>query len=72
MIVIDRFEDDLVVLEIDKKAYVLPRSLFPENAEERDVVNINISVDKEETAKILKRMEELQNEILRISEKNEK
>lgn len=70
MVVIDRFEENLVVIEMNMETYILPRALFPSNSEEGDVINISISVDKEETSRILKEMTELRNEILKNSEKN--
>ncbi|MGI6344838.1 MAG: DUF3006 domain-containing protein [Bacillota bacterium] len=50
MIVIERFEGELVLLEIDGKIYQLPRNLLPETAKAGDLLNIEISVDAEATA----------------------
>ena len=70
MVIIDRFEEELVVVEVGRETYVLPRIFFPENANEGDVVNINVTIDKEETSKRLKEMQDLMNESLKNSEKN--
>lgn len=40
-VIIDRFEEDLAVVELDEKMYNVPRALFPE-AQEGDTVEITV------------------------------
>ena len=54
-VIIDRFENEFAVIEIEKNKFInVPKILFP-NAQEGDVIKIEI--DKEETNK---RKEEIQ------------
>jgi len=59
MFVIDRFENDWVVVEYNRKTFNLPRSLFPKDAKEGDVVEIKIRINKKETVKRKKSIESL-------------
>ena len=63
MLVIDRFEGDMAVIEYNGKTFDLPRSLLPREAEEGDVLKLSITVDKEETAKRKKKIENLVDEL---------
>ena len=50
--VIDRFEDDWVFIETLEEPiahFNIPKHLLPQNAKEGDVLNIDISIDKEST-----------------------
>lgn len=49
MFIIDRFEEDWVVIEFDGKTFNLPILLLPTEAREGDVLTIQINVDKEAT-----------------------
>lgn len=51
MLIIDRFEEDWAVIEYDNQIFKLPRNLLPKTAQEGDVLNISISIDKEATSK---------------------
>jgi ribosomal protein L21E len=64
--IIDRFEGDIVVIEIDGKTKDFPKSIFPNEAEVGDVVNIDgdkVTVDKKATEKLRKEIEDLMNEV---------
>jgi ribosomal protein L21E len=64
--IIDRFEGDIVVIEIDGKTKDFPKSIFPKEAEVGDVVNIygyKVTVDKKATEKLRKEIEDLMNEV---------
>ena len=60
-VIIDRFEGDYVVVEIDKGNFVnLPKELVP-NAKEGDIVIIR--VDHEETNKRKEHVKDLMNQL---------
>lgn len=51
MLVIDRFEGEYAIIEMNRRLFHVPKSLFPKGAKEGDVINIQIIVDKDETMK---------------------
>lgn len=63
MLIIDRFEGNMAVIEYENSTFNVPRSLLPENAREGDVLDIDIKVNKEETEqrrrKVKKMMDDL-------------
>lgn len=60
-VIIDRFEGDYAVVEIDKGKFVnLPKELVP-NAKEGDIVIIR--VDREETNKRKEHVKDLMNQL---------
>jgi hypothetical protein len=64
--IIDRFEGELVVVEIEGVTENFPKSIFPAGAEPGDVVQINgerAIILKEETEKLRKEIEDLMNEV---------
>lgn len=64
--IIDRFEGDLVVVEIDGETTDFPKRLFPPEANAGDVVEIDgdkITVKKAETDKLRKEIEGLMNDV---------
>ncbi|WP_409304698.1 DUF3006 domain-containing protein [Peribacillus sp. SCS-155] len=64
--IIDRFEGDITVIEIDGETQDFPRSKIPKNAEVGDVLLFDgdkITVSKEETEKLRKEIEELMNDV---------
>ena len=64
--IIDRFEDDLVVVEIDGETKDFPKSIFPSNAVTGDVVEIEdskVKILKNETEKLRKEIENLMSEV---------
>lgn len=52
MYIIDRFEEDTVVIEYNRKTFNLPRELVPPDAMEGDVLLIKVSIDAGATAKL--------------------
>ena len=50
MIIIDRFENNLAVVEYQGKTYNIPKEWLPTSAKEGDVVILNAAVDVQETA----------------------
>lgn len=64
--IIDRFEGEIAVVEVDGIMKDFPRDLFPEEASAGDVVKITenqIVVLKDETEKLRKEVEELMDEV---------
>ncbi len=59
MFIIDRFENDWVIVEFDRKTFNVQRSLFPAGAKEGDVINIKIIVDSKATASRKKSIKDL-------------
>ncbi|MBM7111829.1 hypothetical protein SAM19_05270 [Brevibacillus laterosporus] len=47
--IIDRFEEGMVVVEIDGQTYDLPISIFQANVQVGQVINISTEVDQTET-----------------------
>jgi hypothetical protein len=64
--IIDRFEGDIAVVEINGKTQDFPKSIFPKEAEVGDVIileNGHFRVEKEENDKRRKEIEDLINEL---------
>jgi hypothetical protein len=61
--IIDRFEGDIAVVEINGKTQDFPKSIFPKETEAGDVVIIEVKVDKKATEKLRREIEELMNEV---------
>jgi hypothetical protein len=64
--VIDRFEEELVVVEINGDTKDFPKSIFPPRAAAGDVVEIlgsKVLILKEETEKLRKEIEDLMAEV---------
>lgn len=51
MIIIDRFEGKIAVLEYEKKFWNIPRTWLPDGAKEGDVVVMTVVVDEGETTR---------------------
>lgn len=51
MFIIDRFEGEYALIEYNKRIYHIPKTLLPKEAKEGDVINIQITIDKEATNK---------------------
>ncbi|MDN9011183.1 DUF3006 domain-containing protein [Brevibacillus laterosporus] len=47
--IIDRFEEGMVVVEIDAQTYDLPRAIFQDDVQVGQVVHISTEVDQAET-----------------------
>ncbi|ABC61292.1 hypothetical protein [Geobacillus phage GBSV1] len=61
--IVDRFEGDIAVVEIGRKTLDFPKDIFPKEADVGDVVIIEVTIDKKETEKLRKEIEELMNEV---------
>ncbi len=59
MLIIDRFEGEWAVIELGRKTFKIPRLLLPGESKEGDVVNIDVSIDKETTEKLKRETENL-------------
>ena len=51
MLVLDRFEGEYALIEMNRRIFHIPKILLPKSAKEGDVITIQITVDKEATAK---------------------
>lgn len=61
-IIIDRYEEEFVVVELDNKQMInIPKEIIPSDAKEGDVISIEIDVDETNSRKenIHKLMSEL-------------
>lgn len=64
--IIDQFEGDWVIVEINGETKDFKRSIFPEEAEVGDVVEItgnHVKILKNETEKLRKEIEDLMDEV---------
>jgi DUF3006 family protein len=61
--IIDRFEGDYVVIEYNNKTFNFPKDFIPSEAKEGDVIDINVSINIEETNTIKKEVEELMDDV---------
>ncbi|MFD1708240.1 DUF3006 domain-containing protein [Siminovitchia sediminis] len=64
--IIDRYEGDWVVVEIDGETKDFKKTIFPEEAAVGDVVEIKgnqVTVLKDETEKLRKEINDLMNEV---------
>lgn len=64
--IIDRFEDEFVVIEMEGVTKDFPKSIFPDDAATGDVVEINghkVTILKGETEKLRKEIEDLMSEV---------
>ncbi|MBE3579074.1 MAG: DUF3006 domain-containing protein [Caldanaerobacter subterraneus] len=57
--IIDRFEGNFAVIEYEDITFNFPKELLPKEAKEGDVLKFSITVDKEETEKRKKAIEDL-------------
>ncbi|KHO63195.1 hypothetical protein THYS13_13140 [Thermoanaerobacter sp. YS13] len=57
--IIDRFEGNWAVIEYGDKTFNFPKELLPKETKEGDVLKFDITVDKEETEKRKKAIEDL-------------
>lgn len=51
MIVIDRFEGEYALIEMNRRIFHIPKILIPKGAKEGDVISIQITIDKDATDK---------------------
>ncbi|WP_284680328.1 DUF3006 domain-containing protein [Aceticella autotrophica] len=57
--IIDRFEGDWAVIEYGEKFFNFPKELLPKDAKEGDVLSFYVQIDKKETEKRKKIIEDL-------------
>jgi len=65
MIVIDRFEGDLAIVEYNGTIFTLPRTLIPKDASEGDVLKATIEIDPAYTANRRKRIMSLEDRLFK-------
>lgn len=63
MLIIDRFEGEMAVIEYDRGTFDIPRNLLPAEAKEGDVLELSISIDKKATEERKKKIGELLSEV---------
>ena len=66
MLIIDRFEGDMAVIEYDDITFSLPRDLLPKETKEGDVIRVSIMVDKETTEQRRKEVQGLLDELFEL------
>ncbi|UZQ81774.1 DUF3006 domain-containing protein [Thermoanaerobacter sp. RKWS2] len=57
--IIDRFEGDWAVIEYEDRTFNFPKELLPKEAKEGNVLKFDITIDREETEKRKKAIEDL-------------
>ncbi|WP_246187354.1 DUF3006 domain-containing protein [Neomoorella glycerini] len=63
LLVIDRFEEDMAVIEYGRHTFTLPRSLLPRAAKEGDVIKLAVVLDPEATARRKKEVRSLADDV---------
>jgi flagellar basal body L-ring protein FlgH len=63
MLVLDRFEGEYALIEMNRRIFHIPKILLPKSAKEGDVITIQITVDKEATAKQKQSADKLSGEL---------
>lgn len=63
MLIIDRFEGEMAVIEYDGGIFDIPRNLLPAEVKEGDVLEFSISIDKKATEERKKKIGELMSEV---------
>ncbi len=59
MLKIDRFEGEYALIEMDRRIFHIPKVLLPKGAKEGDVIQIQITIDKEATEKLKESTEKM-------------
>ncbi|KJS15765.1 MAG: hypothetical protein VR69_11970 [Peptococcaceae bacterium BRH_c4b] len=49
MLIIDRFEGQYALIEMNRRTFHIPKVLLPKSAKPGDIINIQITVDKDAT-----------------------
>lgn len=65
MLIIDRFEGEYALIEMNRKIFHIPKVLVPKGAKEGDVIKIVITVDKEATEKRKESVAQLANDLFK-------
>lgn len=50
MFIIDRYEGQYAIIEINRRTFHIPKTLLPKEAKPGDVIKIQITVDRDATA----------------------
>jgi hypothetical protein len=61
--IIDRFEGELVVVEIDGETKDFPKEILPSEAKVGDVIEIKVTLLKEETQKLKNEIDQLMQDV---------
>ena len=65
MLIIDRFEENMAVLEYEDVIFTIPRSLLPKDVREGDVITLNITIDRAATKDRKSRIKSLEDILFR-------
>ncbi|GBF32020.1 hypothetical protein DCCM_0211 [Desulfocucumis palustris] len=65
MQIINRFEGQYALIEMNRKIFHVPKSLIPKGAKEGDVIKITITVDTEATANLKKEVHGLADDLFK-------
>ncbi|MDK2821227.1 MAG: hypothetical protein PWP31_1192 [Clostridia bacterium] len=63
LLVIDRFEEKMAIIEYGRQTFTLPRSLLPKAAKEGDVIKLAVVLDPQATAQRKKEAKSIANEV---------
>lgn len=59
MLIIDRFEGEYALIEMNWRIFHIPKVLLPKGAKEGNVIQIQITIDKEATEKLKESTEKM-------------
>lgn len=65
MLVIDRFEGEYALIEMNKRIFHIPKALMPKGVREGDVIKIQITVDEEATKKVKNSVDSIARDVFR-------
>jgi hypothetical protein len=63
MVILDRFQGEWAIVELKGKTFSIPKKLIPKDAVEGDVLNIHLTINKEETENRKKKIQGLMDEL---------
>ncbi|MFA4885424.1 MAG: DUF3006 domain-containing protein [Desulfotomaculaceae bacterium] len=63
MLIIDRFEGEYALIEMNRRIFHIPKVLLPKGAKEGDVITMQIAVDMEATKKQMRSIDKLADEV---------
>ncbi|HZJ83915.1 MAG TPA: DUF3006 domain-containing protein [Syntrophomonadaceae bacterium] len=65
MFIIDRIENDIVVVEYEGRTYDLPRKIMPLSIKEGDVISFDFHIDREATKARHNKVEKLVDDLFK-------
>lgn len=65
MLVIDRFEGEYALIEMNRRIFHIPKVLLPKGAKEGDVLTIQIAINKEATKEQTRSIDKLADEFFK-------